>query len=207
MNPDSDKKNMKNTNKPLINLIHYPVYTLGPDKRVGIWFQGCRRRCYGCMSSHTWEFDLKFSMNMEDIERIIKEFNCKRLTVSGGEPFDQPESLLNILKIARKQGYTDILLYSGYSFDILNEKYPEIISEIDVVIDGAFKAGLESDFKWKGSDNQEMHILNRDLHEEYKKFASLEKDKKLQIVKKRDMDYIIGIPYQKDFNEVKNAFL
>ena len=33
-----------------IDRIHYPVYTLGPGKRIGIWFSGCSKKCYGCIS-------------------------------------------------------------------------------------------------------------------------------------------------------------
>lgn len=73
----------------LVNIIHYPVYTLGPGKRVGIWLQGCSIRCKGCMSSHTWEFDKNRAIKIEQVTNILKSFGCKRLTISGGEPFDQ----------------------------------------------------------------------------------------------------------------------
>jgi len=53
----------------LINLIHYPIHTLGPGERIGVWTQGCSLRCKGCMSTHTWEFDNKYSV---DIENLVK---------------------------------------------------------------------------------------------------------------------------------------
>ena len=40
-----------------INKAHYPVTVLGPGQRIGIWFQGCRIHCPGCVSQDTWAAD------------------------------------------------------------------------------------------------------------------------------------------------------
>ncbi|WP_461325238.1 4Fe-4S cluster-binding domain-containing protein [Bradyrhizobium diazoefficiens] len=37
-----------------VSRIHFPVTTLGPGRRLGIWFQGCSIRCPGCISMDTW---------------------------------------------------------------------------------------------------------------------------------------------------------
>ena len=37
-----------------ISRLHFPVTTLGPGHRIGIWFQGCSIRCEGCLSMDTW---------------------------------------------------------------------------------------------------------------------------------------------------------
>ena len=37
-----------------LSRIHFPVTTLGPGRRIGIWFQGCSIRCPGCISMDTW---------------------------------------------------------------------------------------------------------------------------------------------------------
>ena len=33
-----------------LHRIYYPVTALGPGRRLGIWVQGCARRCPGCLS-------------------------------------------------------------------------------------------------------------------------------------------------------------
>ena len=37
-----------------LSRVHFPVTTLGPGQRLGLWFQGCSIRCAGCISADTW---------------------------------------------------------------------------------------------------------------------------------------------------------
>lgn len=37
-----------------LNKIQYPVYNLGPGRRVGIWVQGCDLGCEGCVNQTLW---------------------------------------------------------------------------------------------------------------------------------------------------------
>lgn len=39
----------------ILSRLHFPVTTLGPGRRIGVWFQGCSIRCAGCISRDTWE--------------------------------------------------------------------------------------------------------------------------------------------------------
>jgi anaerobic ribonucleoside-triphosphate reductase activating protein len=184
----------------LVNLIHYPVYTLGPGKRLGIWVQGCSIRCKGCMAPHTWEFDPKSAMSFEEIEQYLAGCSTRALTVSGGEPFDQPEGLLQLLTLARKHHFEDILVYTGYTYELLAQKYPHILRHVDVLVDGPFQEGLESELIWRGSANQRMVVLteNPQMVEKYRLYARKKKDRRLQIVERGTVIHIIGIPYQKD---------
>ena len=190
--------------KVYIHLIHYPIYVLGPGIRVGLWFQGCKIRCRGCMSIHTWEFEEKYLMNIDDVIDIVNSYPTYRLTISGGEPFDQPEALAEILKGVRKTK-KDILVYTGYIYKKIKEKYREILNYIDVLIAGPFIEGKDSHLIWKGSDNQEMIILNEHLRSEYLAYRGSTKDKKLQLIKRNGRKYIVGIPYQKDWEVIKDA--
>jgi anaerobic ribonucleoside-triphosphate reductase activating protein len=193
--------------KVLVNLIHYPVYVLGVGERVGIWFQGCSIRCKGCMSQYTWKFDKRFERDIEDVLNEIKSYNVKRLTVSGGEPFDQPEQLKYLLKELKKAGFNDILVYSGYEFEELKNKYKDVLQYIDVLVAGRFIEGMESEYIWKGSDNQEMYILNEDLKDIYESYRKQKKNRELQIVEKNNDIYILGIPYQKDIKGFIDGFM
>ncbi len=190
-----------------INLIHFPVYTLGVGKRIGLWFQGCSIRCKGCMSKYTWNFDEKYKTNVEDVLKEIFSFNVKKITISGGEPFDQSEALEYILKKLKENNFDDILVYTGYEYDELAKKYKNILDYIDVLIAGRFIEGLESNYIWKGSENQKMYIFNKKLEKIYNDYKKKKKDKRLQIVEKNNDIYILGIPYQKDIKEIIDEFM
>jgi anaerobic ribonucleoside-triphosphate reductase activating protein len=191
------------TKRLLVSLVHYPVYVLGPGVRVGLWTQGCSIKCKGCMSKHTWAFDESKGIDIESLSRKLISYKCSRLTISGGEPFDQPEALLELLKRVRPY-FEDVLVYSGYEMEFLKERFPEHLSFIDALVDGEFIEGLESNFLYKGSDNQRLFVLNENLKEFYIEWAKKEKDKLLQLVEKDNIIYIIGIPYQEDIKKFQH---
>jgi anaerobic ribonucleoside-triphosphate reductase activating protein len=192
-----------------VNLIHYPVYSLGVGKRIGIWFQGCTIRCEGCISAHTWDFNGGYRRAVEEIVEEILRFEalgCDGITISGGEPFDQPEGLHALLKSLRHAGFQDIMTYSGHAFEGLRDRHPLIIELIDVIIDGGFVLGRKTDFRWKGSDNQRMIVLSNDskLQQRYRDYMERKGGKRiLQIIEKNERAYIIGIPDQKDVEVIK----
>ena len=77
----------------LINNYKFPVTVLGPEERVVVWTQGCSIRCNGCMSKHTWSFDILKSINIKILVNKLKKFNSSSITITGGEPFDQKNFL------------------------------------------------------------------------------------------------------------------
>lgn len=194
-----------------INLIHYPVYTLGIGKRIGIWFQGCSIRCKGCIAPYTWDFKQIYKRTVNEILEEIIQFNNSipdGITISGGEPFDQPDALYMLLRKLRESGFKDITAYSGYNFEHLKEKYSHILELMDALIDGPFVQGLKTDYSWKGSDNQQMIILtdNKELKEAYLEHMKRKCNKReLQIIECGNKVFIIGIPKQQDMEVIKNG--
>ena len=187
--------------KAYINLLHYPVKVLGPGDRVGLWFQGCTIRCKGCMSVHTWEFDEKYLIEIDKLVKRINSLPTDKLTISGGEPFDQPEALREILKGVRETK-KDILVYTGYTYSKVSSLWKNILELIDVLITEPFVEGKDTELVWKGSSNQKMIILNEELKPIYSDYVKAKKDKKLQIVHGEGQAYLIGIPYQTNWKEV-----
>jgi anaerobic ribonucleoside-triphosphate reductase activating protein len=177
----------------LTSLIAYPLYVLGVGKRVGFWTQGCSIHCDGCMSKYSWAFDKSKKKYIKDILKEILIFNCKKITISGGEPFDQ-KYLLDFLKLLKQNNFDDILVYSGYSEEYIFKNFQKELKYIDVLISEPFKKGVETSLLYKGSNNQKLLILNNDLKEIYQKYSIIRKDKKLQ----KFGNYIVGIPYQND---------
>lgn len=183
--------------KLLVNLVHYPIYTLGPGERVGLWLQGCTIRCKGCMSPHTWIFDHHKAIDVDTLARYLRSFHCDHLTVSGGEPFDQPDGLQKLLTMVRKD-FRDILVYTGYPIETLREKHADILKLVDALIDSPFVEGYESELIWKGSENQRFFLFNRSLLDLYTPWISKRKDKVVQMIASAEGIILVGIPYQKD---------
>lgn len=199
----------KDTDKICINLIHYPIYSLGVGKRIGIWVQGCTHRCKGCIATYTWDF---ISRNFRSVDEIVTELAGYKndhpdgITISGGEPFDQPEALGRLLRKMRSAGFNDIMVYSGYVYDVLMTRHAHILNLVDVLIDGQFRLGQDTDYGWKGSENQNMVILSQDksLRERYGEYANQKTgERKLQIIEKDGKVFIIGIPRQADLEAIK----
>jgi anaerobic ribonucleoside-triphosphate reductase activating protein len=183
----------------IINSYYYPVYTLGPGKRFVLWTQGCNRKCLGCMSKHTWNFNEGSRFSIESIVDLIvdsRNNGCEGVTISGGEPFDQDSILMKLLNSLKKAKIEDVLVYTGYSYRDLKKKYLGSIQNIAVIIDGKFEYSKKSSLIWRGSSNQKMIILtkNERVIEKYLQFRKLRKRNVAQKIHFRDNIYIVGIP-------------
>ena len=175
--------------------IYYPVKTLGPGNRVGIWVNGCQRRCPGCISPELWEYDAGREIEITKITEWIKAIKEPKdgFTVSGGEPFDQPDGLCELVKELSLIN-DDILIFTGYTIEELksmkDSRIDYIIRNCAALVDGPYVDELNDDKGLRGSSNQRI-ILNR-YHEKYAGSEILEK--KIQIVKHDTSFYMFGIP-------------
>lgn len=157
------------------------------------------------MSKHTWEFEEKYLIEVREIIEKINSYPTDKITISGGEPFEQPQALKEILKGVRKTK-NDILLYTGYSYKKVKKHWLDILQYIDVIVTNPFIEGMDTPLVWKGSENQEMIILNEGLKHRYFEYMKEKKTKTLQIIKSDGLLYLVGIPYQKDWEEVKKLY-
>ncbi len=58
-----------------LNRIQYPVYNLGPGKRIGVWAQGCSLRCKGCVSRTLWDPNGGKDVDVESLAKFISRSN------------------------------------------------------------------------------------------------------------------------------------
>lgn len=153
-----------------------PVHSLGPGNRIGIWIQGCSKNCKGCISGELQAFDKTKEVPVEILVDIIKteaeRQDCDRLTISGGDPFEQAEDLYVLLKGLRPY-FKDILVYTGFTFKEVStsEIMRKCLEFIDVLIDGRYIE--EENFgenSLYGSNNQKINILNQDYNSEYMQY-------------------------------------
>lgn len=143
-----------------LNRVHFPVTALGPGRRVGIWMQGCSIRCPGCMSLDTWASPVATEPIAEVIERISPWLDgADGVTISGGEPFDQPLALQALLSALRTTTCKSVLVYSGYPLRTLMDKHPAALALIDVVLSEPFEEAHVEPALLRGSSNQRVTCL------------------------------------------------
>jgi anaerobic ribonucleoside-triphosphate reductase activating protein len=143
-----------------LSRLHYPVHALGPGARIGIWLQGCSIQCPGCISADTWAKERGWT-TVETVMAVVAPWlsQADGVTISGGEPFDQPEALRALLVRLRASTPGDILVYSGYSWEALAQHLDACAGLIDALISDPFEAGAPQTLALRGSDNQRLHCL------------------------------------------------
>ncbi len=179
--------------KIAISRLHFPVATLGPGKRIGIWFQGCSIHCEGCISADTWQFNTNL-VDLEEVKKMLKKWlpNAEGITISGGEPFDQQPALFELLGFLRSYNLS-VLVYSGYSFQKL-QKQKEILNLIDVLISEPYDYKKTQTKALLGSDNQKIHFLSTLGKESFSAYAKKAPEKMLDVQFDSDEVWMAGIP-------------
>lgn len=194
--------------KLALSRIHYPVTTLGPGRRIGIWFQGCSIRCDGCISGDTWRFHDGTITSDQIMQRLTPWLDeCAGVTISGGEPFDQKAALFKLLKdIKARRSTTNVLVYSGYGLDRLDEHEELRAGLIDALITDPYIKDAKQSKSLRGSDNQRLHCLT-ELGRAV--FAPCERplsgtDKSLDVMFDDDGTvWLAGIPRKGDMDRLK----
>ena len=127
-------------------------------------------------------------------------------TISGGEPFDQPEALDTLIDQLRigfcTEGQRDILVYSGHPWRILGRRHPEILQNVDVVVSEPYLQGRPTAYL-RGSDNQQFHCLTPLAHERYPSPNDQLPQPALQFHLDGQRLWIVGIPQPEGMDHIK----
>jgi anaerobic ribonucleoside-triphosphate reductase activating protein len=191
-----------------LSRVHFPVTTLGPGQRLGIWFQGCSIQCSGCISADTWTTGRGHTTLEALLEQITVLLpKADGITISGGEPFDQPAALVALLAALRERTSADILVYSGYAHEDLDATLQRAQGLIDALISDPFELHSAHSRPLRGSDNQRMHILTalgRERFTEYERPLT-EADKSLDVMFDEDGSvWFAGVPSRGDFQRLRD---
>ncbi len=153
----------------MINL--YPeTVSDGFGLRYAIYFAGCENRCEGCHNPQSW--NPKAGQKLDEVlfEKIVKAINANSLldgiTLSGGDPFYNPEGLLKFLIEIKKRCKINVWCYTGYTYEKLAENMIsfEALKLIDVLVDGKFLKDLfDPRLYFRGSSNQRILYLKSGL--------------------------------------------
>jgi anaerobic ribonucleoside-triphosphate reductase activating protein len=134
----------------------------GPGERITIWVQGCSIHCSGCNNTDTWDFDKGKNVSINKLIDRVLDSKSSGLTISGGEPLDQLEAILELTKGVFK--FKDIFLCSGYEYKNIIDDFAkrDILNYIDMLCSGPFDQSKVCQSEWKGSRNQEViYFTNR----------------------------------------------
>ena len=140
----------------------------GPGLRLAVFAQGCPHHCPGCHNPQSHDFDGGEWGDTAEILRIAED-NCllDGITLTGGEPFCQPEACAELARGAHELGL-NVWVYTGYLFEnLLNgtDAQRELLKNADVLVDGPFLIAQKSmDVRFRGSKNQRLIDVQKSLN-------------------------------------------
>lgn len=181
-----------------IGKILFPITTLGPGRRAGVWVTGCNRRCDGCSNPELRIFDASKDLPTEQVFELISAFDCDGVTVTGGEPFLQVAALRRLVELLTGAGMRDILIYSGFTVEQLaamrDADVDYILGNIAVLIDGEYVKELADGVPLRGSSNQRVLIMNDEFKSAYER--ALAEEKRVNVFDFGGETHFIGIPLE-----------
>ena len=135
----------------------------GPGRRSVVQVQGCPIRCPACYVPHTHDPAGGVALPVGAVAAAaLDPAGAPRdgVTVSGGEPFAQPDGLAALLRALRREDVHTVV-YSGSTLEALRRRPEPAVAEAlrltDVLVDGPFVAALAGDAgEWRGSRNQRV---------------------------------------------------
>lgn len=180
------------------------THTLGPGQRFVIWVQGCCFNCSGCVSPD-WipnkEATLVEPKRLANL--ILSVPGTEGVTVSGGEPMLQASGLRELFDELRQRSDLSLICYSGFTLQQLRDKrHPDIdqvLSQLDVLIDGLYVEELNDNQGWRGSSNQVIHFLSSRHLPEAHLFS--ERQRNVEIHIRNQSALMVGVP-PRHFSEV-----
>lgn len=147
----------------------------GPGLRYSVFVQGCSHACTGCHNPESQPTDAGDPSTVGAVyDDIRKNGLVRAVTLSGGEPFEQPEACAVLAGLLTNDGY-DVWAYTGYLYeDLLRRAHDpadpaaphidRLLRGIAVLVDGPYVEALHSwDAKWRGSTNQRLVDVPRSL--------------------------------------------
>ena len=194
-----------------LSRMHHPVTVLGHGRRVGIWFQGCSIGCRGCVSRDTWDPDGAEPVEVAEVLDAVRALPAGQVdgvTISGGEPFDQPEALAELVDGLR--GWrdelahpVDLLCYSGYTFPVLRRRFPELVERLDLLVTGPYLQDRPTDAPLRGSANQQLVRMSTLADERYPDAEPAPGAKRLQVQTAGGDLWLVGIPRPGDLESLR----
>lgn len=137
----------------------------GPGTRAVLWVQGCPLKCPGCINEEFWDERPRTVVTVTALaDRILGISGIEGVTYTGGEPMAQAGALAMLSQRLHAAGLT-VVCYTGYTLENLVERnepgIDELLSCVDILIDGPYVREQATNLRWRGSRNQRVHFLSQ----------------------------------------------
>ena len=127
----------------------------GTGVRDVVFFQGCGKHCKGCHNPDTWDYNGGCHRFIGDVVKELSD-SSNDVTISGGEPIDQFNDLLELCRMLHEAG-KNIWVYTGNVVDPTKSIYARLARYVDVIVDGRFvEEKKDCNLLFRGSSNQRL---------------------------------------------------
>lgn len=134
----------------------------GPGLRNSVYVAGCIHHCPGCHNPQSWDFNNGHDMTVEEVFNEVYDDYCD-VTLTGGDPALQHWECLDLCKLLKARG-KNIWMYTGYLYEDLKARCPELLKYIDVLVDGHYDQNKRDLTRFCGSTNQRIiHLKNGEI--------------------------------------------
>lgn len=185
--------------QPLLNLaaVRMGTRALGPGLRMGVWVQGCRFHCAGCIAPEWIPQQISTLAAPEHLaQRLLEHPEIDGLTLSGGEPMLQAAGLAEFVHRVRQSREIDVICFTGYRYAELLSSPPGLgvaglLAQVDLLIDGPYVQRLNDGRGLRGSANQTPHYLTERL----KGFDAARQPRRVEVyLEEEGQAFLVGIP-------------
>ena len=137
----------------------------GPGARAVFWVQGCSLGCPGCFNPETHLLGGGQAVAVADlVQRLVALVpSIEGITISGGEPLQQPAPLLALLQQVKQESELSVLLLTGFSWPEVQRMpgAPALLANVDVLLAGRYQQASRLARDLRGSANKTVHFLTR----------------------------------------------
>lgn len=164
---------LPNESNNFFNLAHIEPHThiYGPGTRFAIWLQGCTLGCKGCWNTQMWPHRENTLVHREKLyQQILGTSEISGITFLGGEPLEQADNTLWLIKMLKEKTSLTSVVYTGFEQHELEAKgyWSSLYENSDLIISGRYQQHLRNTFlKLRGSENQTLiYPINSSLKEQ-----------------------------------------